>query len=1600
MSPQTSLSISSLDPQEKSGYISEVLSYLPRKKALRAYAELFLASMSVRTLYLYSQQELAEFVVNRFRFFEDAIAKQGACRVYTPKDEQVWIADKIVIDCVYPDAGHLVVTLEAIFSELNIRVSRKLHPIMQVLRNAKGDIQDITFPSDEISQDRFSVVYFELEETSDIEIATRLHELIERHMFAVQSVSWDAQAIDQRIFEVKSVVSQQEEWCDLLDWLHDLNFSFFGYGQYLEDGKADTVTFIKESGLGLLSSAYLAQDQSGLEGALTAHVWKLRHAEPFVFDTVTVKSPIQRFENLMRLSLKIARDGQTVNHIFLGILKRSSLFAKNTETPLIHLKIDHVFKERHILKSSYNYNEIIRLCTNIPKFELFRMSEFDLLWMFDQLLSVTDPNDVYCFALYQQALHQLFLVCLVPSHLFVPFNIDRIMAYLEKCIPHLAVEVVEVSGDRSRLHVRFDLAAGTRWECDPHGLEEGIRELIKPWEELVRDCLYREYPGVLGRDLFLRYVEAFPNHYRVRSSAEETAKDIHFLEKMAHEDEIQFNITPFESPDAKLSGHASLVHVYSKTKIDLIAIMPILQNMGFYVVDQLTTHVEIGTHTIGFIQSFRAQDSKRQKIDEHRFNMLLGHLFVAVFNGRTENDVLNALVLTAELSWRQINLLQLYRNFYLQLQSSFSRDKVNATLLAYPAISKTLFQYFESKFSLSSEFGDIEYRQSVLLPQIRQNLMQQLQLVKVISDDMIFRRLLNLMESTLRTNFYIGKKLDSETFISVKIESGKVLQMPAPAPFREIYVYDVGVEGIHLRFGEVARGGLRWSDRRDDFRKEILGLVKTQQTKNVVIVPVGSKGGFVVKKTGLAKDAFFKEGQAQYQKFVSALLDVTDNLDDRGQPKPPADVLCYDAPDPYLVVAADKGTATFSDLANQVSKAYGFWLGDAFASGGSVGYDHKKEGITARGGWECIKLHFGEQGENIQTDSKMVIGVGDMAGDVFGNGMLLSKAIRLVAAFNHIHIFIDPTPDPLKSWTERDRLFKLPGSTWQDYSTQVMSEGGGIFDRQAKEIYLSEPMKRLFNTTQEVMTGEEMVRAILMLKVDLIWFAGIGTYIKASTETHMDVGDQTNDAVRIEAKECQARVIGEGANLAITQRARIELAAAQVRLNTDFIDNSAGVNMSDYEVNIKILLRQLLQDGVIASQEERDQILMNATQEVSDLVLMNNQGQHRLISMDLIRSRRYFRLFRSIIPALVAQGMDPVSERIPNAEVLDEWEAAGIAFPRPLLAVLQAYVKMGVYRELVASPDMDQHYLDRTYTAYFPHSLVTRFGEHIYKHQLKRDIICTQITNKIINQAGLSFFARIRALTERTVVDIAKTYLIFDDGLSGDRYRHEILSTDVVDQEKYLVLLEFEDMLKSLVSSFLQDVHRAPAFGLSKTYHVLFDTLFRLLDAQTDLLDARSSKWELKGFPEPLARRIARYSLLGLISDVVLVFSGSDVNLDLLLAISLRVDVLFKLSWLADRIEAMDLKTSWEFAHRDILLQTLRHRKLNLIRFLMRELKGHDPNLITDSVILEPVQKSHGESLTYYFTMLDQQQAGAPLNLTSVTVSLSKLKFLDSEFPV
>ncbi|MDQ2971528.1 MAG: NAD-glutamate dehydrogenase, partial [Pseudomonadota bacterium] len=1071
-----------------------------------------------------------------------------------------------------------------------------------------------------------------------------------------------------------------------------------------------------------------------------------------------------------------------------------------------------------------------------------------------------------------------------------------------------------------------------------------------------------------GARLTARYGRALSAGYIEEVTPSRAAADVETLSQLSEGDDIRLLLyRPHNQPDML---HFKIFR--SGPDIALSEVLPLLENAGLKVLSEQVYTLDVKGASL-CIQDFVVQPAAAMVFDVEALHEHFESAFEAIWRGRAENDGFNTLLLNARLAWRQIAALRAYCKYQQQVGTTFSQAYMEETLNRYPAIAGLLVELFDAKFDprreqlsadqLARDQKALREEMTALVPAsaletrpeliddmlaaLSQPRVRQVQVfidaikalleeVSSLDDDRILRGFTGLIRATLRTNYFQMHDGEPAEYLSLKFDSGEVPDMPKPVPYREIWVYAPCVEGVHLRFGPVARGGLRWSDRREDFRTEVLGLVKAQMVKNTVIVPVGSKGGFFVKKSPLKvdRDAQLAEGIACYKLFINGLLDITDNIDTTANKVlHPADVVRHDADDPYLVVAADKGTATFSDIANAVSAQHNYWLGDAFASGGSAGYDHKEMGITAKGGWESIKRHFRALNRDCQTHDFTCVGIGDMSGDVFGNGMLLSKHTRLLAAFDHRHIFIDPNPDAAVSFVERERMFKLPRSSWEDYDKSKISAGGSVYARALKSIPVSREARAALGISGEVeaLPPNELMHAILKAPVDLLWNGGIGTYIKATGETSADVGDRANNALRIDGHELRCKIVGEGGNLGLTQKGRIEAAQHGVLLNTDFIDNSAGVDTSDHEVNIKILLNDPVRRGELTL-EGRNTLLASMTDEVEKLVLADNYRQN--VALSLMEHMSVHRLGSKahFIRVLEAAGqLDRQIESLPSDAEIAERKTRHAGLTRPELAILLSYAKIVLYQQLLDSDVPEDPYLSKELVRYFPHPLREKYAQAMQRHRLKREIIATAVTNSMVNRMGATFMLRMQEDTGQTPAGVAKAYNAAREIFDARTLWAQIEGLDgtVAEGTQIDALLKIWSLLRHMTRWLLNRPGNVfDIAGLVERYTPGMAQLRAALPATLTPTGRASfevdmEKWQGLGFPEQLAEDLAEVPVLAVALDIVETARESKQSIERVSRVFFELGEALDIEWLRNQIEALPVESRWHAQARGSLRDEL-----------------------------------------------------------------------------
>jgi glutamate dehydrogenase len=1291
---------------------------------------------------------LADF----WRFAESLTAAEPQIRLVPAKGKSGRDPKLDLLQIVQEDRPFLVDSVMGELADAGLDVRAMFHPVVTLGERETSMIVVVLAP---VGEDRRPALIEGLQATlDDVRVAVT--------DFAAMTALMKSAAEDLAASSAPEQAYGLDEYLAFIDWVTADRFVFLGARVYeyprTADGgyAAEEPVFKAKDSLGILRDESRSVLRRASEPAVLTSDLKLylEQAAPLAVAKSNLRSRVHRRANMDYIGVKrYGPDGAAVGEVrFVGLFTLDAYEARADDTPLVRKKVQHVIRRLGENPSAHTAKRLRNIMETYPRDELFQIDEAELYDTAMGVLHLYDRPRVRLFARQDGFDRFVSVLMYVPRDRYdseIREQAGRTIAAawggrVSAYYPNFSAEPL------ARVHFVIGVTPGDHPQPDLQGLEAEIAERVRTWGDRF-ESLVRSGGAPVGRvaDMLARYAGAFPAGYRDRYDAEEALVDLGIIEAVSPDGPLQVRAYR-QAGDSKLCFRFKLYH--AGAAVPLADVLPILENMGLKALTEDGFRIERRTpdgerrETV-WIHEFELEDARGDNLLFADIKAPFETAFTAVWDGRAENDGYNRLVMELGVSWREASLMRAFARYRQQTGLDPSQSVQTASLSAYPGVARLILDLFRIKFDPAIH-GDVAAR-AEQAEAVFTEIMDALQTVESLDTDRVLRRLALLVQAMVRTNYYqTGPDGQPKPYIAFKIKSRDLIDLPAPKPYREIFVCSPRVEGVHLRFGPVARGGLRWSDRRDDFRTEVLGLVKAQQVKNAVIVPVGAKGGFYPKQLvrGAAADDTRAEAIAAYKTFLSGLLDITDNLDARGKAIRPEGVIAHEDDDPYLVVAADKGTATFSDIANGVAGDYGFWLGDAFASGGSAGYDHKAMGITARGAWEAVKRHFREMGKDIQTQAFNCIGVGDMSGDVFGNGALLSKAMKLVAAFDHRHIFIDPTPDPASSWAERKRMFDLPRSSWDDYNRAVISKGGGVFPRTAKTIPLTPEIRALLEIEDKSLAPTDLIRAILKAKAELLYLGGIGTYIKGPSESHADVGDKANDAVRVDAGELRVQVVGEGANLGVTQAGRIAFARMGGRVDTDAIDNSAGVDTSDHEVNIKILTGQAERAGVLKP-ADRDPLLFSMTEEVGAHVLAHNYAQTLALSLQEASAVVDLDAQARFMLELEAVGrLDRKVEGLPRAAAVADLRAAGKGLTRPELAVIMAYGKLELSAEIVASAAPDDPYFEKTLVQYFPPQ-VTKFEKEMKRHRLRREIVSTAIANTMVDMVGPTFASRLKAAT-------------------------------------------------------------------------------------------------------------------------------------------------------------------------------------------------------------------------------------------------------------
>ena len=1546
---------------------------------------------------------LAAAATGHLRYGAKRRSGQALARIFNPSEaEHGWTSSHTVVEVITDDMPFLLDSLTMVLNDCGLNVHVMVHPVLQAVRDRGGRLRIITDGATDGGRSE-SWQHIEVDRIADPGRREEMRARILAVLADVQAAVRDWPAMRGRAETIAREVgggvtgiprAEAAEASAFLAWLADNHFTFLGYREYrLVRGRStDRLVPAPRSGLGLMRAGH---------GGRRPHATVLRddirrrarEGTLLVVTKANSVSTVHRATYLDYIGVKTfdARGRVTGERRFIGLFTSATYSANPREVPLLRLKVQRVIDQFGISPVSHDGKALLHALEVHPRDELFQASVPELMRAVRSIVNLYERRRVRLL-LRRDPYHRFFSCLLyVPRDRYNTQARKRIEAIL---LAELAGEALESQVQISestlaRLHTLVRTDPERKVSADVERVERRVAEALRTWDDRLCEELNARLPEDQASRVAARFASAFPVAYQEDVPARDAIGDIAELLALPEGGpSLGLQLRPGDA--ARRSLHLRL---YRRGEpVVMSDMLPLLENFDLRILNERP--YRIGADGL-WIQDLEVTHAGGRLLDPAQAGPRFEEAFFAVWHGRAESDGFNRLVLAAGLDWRQAQLLRAICRYLLQTGLPFSQRYMESVLARHPHIAGRLARLFEARF-------DPALKDSTRASQLRsltREIDEAQEKVTSPDDDRILRAFRSVIGATLRTNHYQrGADGQPKQYLSLKFDPKAIAELPKPRPMFEIWVYAPRVEGVHLRMGKVARGGLRWSDRREDFRTEILGLMKAQNVKNTLIVPVGAKGGFVPKQLPAGpREEVQREGTECYRLFIRGLLDLTDNVQG-SQVVPPPDTVRYDPDDPYLVVAADKGTASFSDTANALAAEYGFWLGDAFASGGSAGYDHKKMGITARGAWECVKRHFREMGIDTQSQDFTVAGIGDMGGDVFGNGMLLSRHIRLVAAFNHQHIFLDPDPDAEASYLERDRLFRLPRSSWSDYDPRVLSKGGAVLPRDAKQLALSPQARALLGLDSASATPQQVIQAILRLPVDLLWNGGIGTYVKASWESNSTIGDRTNDAVRVDGRDLRCKVVGEGGNLGCSQLGRIEFALRGGRVNTDFVDNSGGVDCSDHEVNIKILLDVVQRRARLAT-AARNRLLADMTDEVAALVLRDNYLQSQAISLQQAVAPERLGEHAHFIRSLELAGvLDRGLEFLPNAEDIEERRRAGQGLTRPELAMVLSYAKIALNSQLIQSDVPEDPYLGRELDRYFPDRLTKRYAQLLGEHRLKREIIATATTNSIVNRMGPTFVARTQQDAGADAATVARAYSIARESFDvRDLWQAiERLDTRIPADVQYAMMQDTIALIRQ-VTYWLIQRHRGE-LGIEMQVGRLRPGIRELAAAlphwleglEKQAFDARAAELAAAGVPAALAKQIAACQAMQCAPDVVELAQARRLSVTAAAAAYFGVGAEFGLDWLRGQIETLDVQGHWQAVARGSLREALYETQRGLVQRVLEETRERDAGRA-----IVRWQRKHGASADHARGVLSdiRAQTGG-VDFASLSVALQAVRRL------
>lgn len=1441
-----------------------------------------------------------------------------------------WSSPRTIIQIVLKDIPFLVDSLRIEINRMKLNYDLMVHMGgMLVVRDDAGNVtQLLRYKGQEIEHGLVEApIFIEIDQQTSPEKFDEIKDNLLRVIKDVREVVRDWTLMQEKmresIADIKASSAEDNaeanEACSFLSWLLKDNFTFIGVRDYEISGSGARLALrlVKGSGLGVL-----ADDSNSKTHRLLADLpEQARHLilsseNRIIISKTNTISTVHRPVYTDYIGVKyFDKENKLVGERrFIGLYTSTAYSSDPLSIPFVRHKVSRILKKSQLPWHSHSGKDLRHILANLPRDDLFQATTTELYNLSMDILHLQERRCIRLFA--REDAYGRYMSCLV----YVPrenFNTKLLRAI--QTILMSAFHGIEFSFNTSfsesllaRIHFVIRIDSKKPRQYDLLNIERQLIEAGKSWSDELYERLIEYHGNVEGNQIFTEYKSAFPTAYREAFSPQQAVFDMNYMMALTQDDELSMTVY---RPVSYAPNMLKFKLFRIAQIVPLSDALPILENLGFRVLGEEPYKLSLKNGQVIWINDFSMEYIYGDVEDLPELSLLLEEAFLAIWEGRAESDEFNHLVIYARFDWCEISIFRALAKYFLQIGTlPFSLQYIAETFIHNPKVAQVLMRLFHCRFNPQ------ETRSKETVEKYEKEFYILLDSVQSLDEDRIFRSYLDLLNATLRTNFYQYDISEHKSYLSFKFSSKNIPNLPLPVPAYEIFVYSPDFEGVHLRMAKVARGGLRWSDRREDFRTEILGLMKAQQVKNALIVPSGAKGGFVVKKSiiNLTREQIFEQGIRCYQGFINGLLDITDNIVD-GKIVHPDMVVVHDDEDPYLVVAADKGTASFSDIANQISLDKGFWLGDAFASGGSTGYDHKKMGITARGAWVSAERQFQELGVNVDQAPIRVIGIGDMAGDVFGNGMLLSNNMKLVAAFNYMHIFVDPDPDPAISFEERKRLFELPRSSWRDYNPELISAGGGVFERKAKSITLTPEMQALIDTNQTQMIPNDFIRALLKAPVDMIWNGGIGTFVKATKESDASVGDRTNDAIRVCGKHIRARVICEGGNLGVTQLGRIEYELHGGKINTDFIDNSAGVDCSDHEVNIKILLNEIVSKGELTLKQRND-LLLRMTKEVAELVLQHNYAQNQTLSVAAHYSSRYIDVYRRFIQFLEDNGkINRALEFLPPEKVFVDRKSADLGLTKPELAVLISYAKIVIEDALRHSDIVYDPVIQRSAIDAFPTPLRHKYENEIKMHRLYPEITATQISNRMVSDMGITFAyimfdetgASLDAITRAYTVSQAIFHMqsIYGDIESLD-YK---VSTDI----QYQMMTDVKRLVRRASRWFLRN--RRDTIHIQETIDIFTqhtDSLYKslpklLVGSDREHYEQRCEQYMDAGVPAEIAYKVSSTDAIFHALNIVEVARLHNFDYYLVARTYFAVVDSLELLWFRDLIDKYPNDTHW-----------------------------------------------------------------------------------------